>query len=60
MIAFTSSNPRHSVSIPIIDDDVSESPERFISRIRWATTTGVNATFRPSEIMIEIIDDDCK
>ena len=60
MLTFTLSNTRHSVSIPIVDDGVAESPERFISQIRGVTTTGFDVTFRPNEAMIEIIDDDCK
>ena len=60
MLTFTPSTTRHNVSIPITDDDVVESPERFISQIRGVTTTGVDVSLRPSEAMIEIIDDDSK
>ena len=46
------------MSIPIIDDDVAESTERFISTLLHQISTNVSATISPSEAMIVIIDND--
>ena len=59
LLTFNPSTTRHSVSIPITDDSVFEPTERFIVRLS-DITSDINVAIRPTEAVIEIIDDDCK
>ena len=48
------------MSIPITNDNVAESTERFISRLTGFTPSDAAVTLNPDEAVITIIDDDRK
>ena len=56
-LTFSPSNRREEVSIPITDDDIVESVERFLGQLTLVTT-GVMVQLSPQETEILIIDND--
>ena len=59
LLTFNPSNTRHSVFIPITDDNVFEPTERFSVQLPDISSDG-NVVIRPTEAVIEIIESDCK
>ena len=60
MLTFNPIDTRHSVSIPITDDNVFERKETFISQLTGFTPSDAAVTFDPNVAVIEITDDDRK
>ena len=56
-LTFSPSNTRIDVSIPIVDNNVLEGPEDFLSNLRLVTT-GAAVNVDPAEATINIADDD--
>ena len=60
MLTFNSIDTRHSVSIPITDDNVVESTEAFISQLTGFTPSDAAVTLNPDVEVIQINDEDRK
>ena len=60
MLTFNSIDTRHSVSIPITDDNVFEPKETFTSQLTGFTPSDAAVVLHPDVAVIQIIDDDCK
>ena len=60
LLTFTPSTTRLSVSIPITNDNVTESPEALISRLTGLIPNDTSVVLNPDEAVIQIIDDDRK
>ena len=60
MLTFNSTATRHSVSIPITNDNVAESTEAFISRLTGFTPSDAAVVLSPDVAAIQIFDDDSK
>ena len=54
-LTFSPSNKREEVSIPITDDDIVESVERFLGQLTLVTT-GVMVQLSPQETEVFIFD----
>ena len=60
LLTFTPSTTQLSVSIPIIDDNVVESTEAFISQLTGLIPSDAAVILSPNEAVIQIIDNDRK
>ena len=55
---FDSNNDGFSFTVPILDDDVIEGTERFISTLSTNTAEFPGVMLNPDQAVVKILDDD--
>ena len=58
LLNFTNTVTEHIINVPIINDDLVELTETFLSNLRLVSKVGVEVIIEPGEAVVNIHNDD--